>query len=108
MSTEVAVSGEKWLPLPSTAQPSFPLPLPGPETKGCCISISSLLSPLTPQPTNHKARERVTKELLDFDQAEVKRLNFSPGTQSYPFLSKWSLNVMEVGRDLICIQVPKE
>ena len=37
-----------------------------------------------PSPTNQRARERVTKELLDLDQAEMKRLNFSPGTQSYP------------------------
>ncbi|KAJ8781511.1 hypothetical protein J1605_011010 [Eschrichtius robustus] len=86
----------------------FLMSQPRPETKECCISISSLLSPLTPQPTNHKAWEPVTKELLDFDQAAVKRLNFSPGTQSYPFVSKWSLNVMEVGGDLICIQVPKD
>lgn len=75
--------------LPPLLSPRFPLPLPGPETKGCCSSIS-LLYPTPPyttanhpsihnsQPIRKPGRESVTKELLGWDQAELKRLNFSP------------------------------
>ncbi|EPY87170.1 hypothetical protein CB1_000261027 [Camelus ferus] len=71
--------------------------------KNIRMKISSIVEPLATEASgfqenlaNHKTLEPVTKELLDLDQAEVKRLNFSPGTQSYPFVSKWSLHVMEI------------
>ena len=89
-------------PSPLCCSTPFAPPLPGPLTKGCCC-------PFPPhslaQPTSHKSGE-VTRELLHTDQAEVKRLNFSLGTQSHPFVSTWSLHGMHIGGDLICIQMP--
>lgn len=91
---------------------SFPLLLPGRETQGCCSSISSLPPPCPPRPhttANQSQSPGVGNQgSVGLDQAEPKRLNFSPGTQSHPLVSKWSLHDTDVGGDLISIQIPCE
>ena len=105
VSVEFAVSREKWLTLLCAAQPPLPLPSQGLWQRDAAAPSADFPPPSLAQPTSHKSRE-VPKELLHTDQAEVKRLNFSLGTQSHPFVSTWSLHDMHIGGDLICIRMP--
>ena len=91
--------------LPCAAQPPLPLPSQGLWQRDAAAPSADFPPPSLAQPTSHKSRQ-VTRELLHTDQAEVKRLNFSLGTQSHPFVSTWSLHDMHIGGDLICIQMP--
>lgn len=97
----------QWREMAPSSLHCAPFPLPGLRLR-CCSSISSYWPPPSPPPSQPITRpgSGVTKALLDLDPAVAKRLNFSPGTQSHLFVSKWSLHDRDVGGDLISIRIP--
>lgn len=85
--------GGQWREMAPPSLPGSALLFPSPSwglrlRDAAAPSAADFPPPPPSQPTNHKAREWVTKGLLDLDRADVKRLSFSPGTQSYPCVSK--------------------